>query len=142
MIVKTLSDILGSAAHIKGDAFESRRLLLAKDRLGYSLHDTICKQGTTQHLEYKNHIEANYCIEGEGEVENVATGEVHPLAPGTLYVLDRHDRHIIRATKSDLRFICIFTPALSGQETHDEDGSYNLLDEGQERVNKDQVKPR
>lgn len=126
MIVKTLADILDTPAHIKGAAFESRRLLLADDGLGYSLHDTICKHGTEQHLEYKNHIEANYCIAGEGEVENVATGEIHPLKPGALYVLDKHDRHIIRATKSDLRFICIFTPALTGQEIHDEDGSYSL----------------
>jgi len=125
MIVKTLAAILDTPAHIKGDAFESRRLLLAADGLGYSFHDTICKRGTEQHLEYKNHIEANYCIEGEGEVENVATGDIHPLAPGTLYVLDRHDRHIIRATKSDLRFICVFTPALTGQEIHDRDGSYS-----------------
>ena len=126
MIVKRLEDILNTKDHVKGDAFESRRILLARDGLGYSFHDTICRQGTEQVLEYKNHIEANYCIAGEGEVENVATGEVHPLSPGTLYLLDKNDRHIIRATKSDLRFICIFTPALSGQEIHDEDGSYSL----------------
>lgn len=126
MIVKTLNDILNTRDHVKGAAFESRRILLARDGLGYSFHDTICKKGSEQVLEYKNHIEANYCIAGEGEVENVATGEVHPLAPGTLYVLDKHDRHIIRATKSDLRFICIFTPALTGHETHDKDGSYTL----------------
>ncbi len=124
MIVKSLADILNTPSHIKGESFESRRLLLAQDKLGYSLHDTVCKQGTEQHLEYKNHIEANYCIEGEGEVENVATGEIHSLSPGTLYVLDKHDRHIIRATKSDLRFLCIFTPALTGLEIHDKDGSY------------------
>lgn len=128
MIVKALTDILNTSAHIKGDSFESRRLLLAQDNLGYSLHDTTCKRGTEQHLEYKNHIEANYCIEGEGEVENVATGEIHLLTPGTLYVLDKNDRHIIRATKSDLRFICIFTPALTGHEKHDADGSYAAPD--------------
>ena len=125
MIVKFLSDVLNTPAHIKGASFESRRLLLAADGLGYSLHDTICKKGTVQHLHYKNHIEANYCIEGEGEVENVTTGEVFPLSPGTVYVLDKHDAHILRATKSDMRLVCIFTPALSGQETHDADGSYN-----------------
>lgn len=124
MIARTLAEILNTEAHIKGEAFDSRRLLLAGDGLGYSLHDTICRHGTEQRLEYKNHIEANYCISGEGEVENVATGEVHPLAPGTLYVLNRHDAHIVRATRSDLRFLCIFTPALTGHETHDKDGSY------------------
>lgn len=124
MIVKTLNVILNTSAHVTGDAFESRRILLEGDGLGYSFHDTVVKKGSTQHLEYKNHIEANYCIEGEGEVEEVATGRIWPLSPGSMYVLDKHDAHIIRATRSDLRFICIFTPALSGAETHDRSGSY------------------
>ncbi len=124
MFVKKLSDTLNTPAHVTGDAFESRRILLAADGLGYSFHDTVVKKGSIQRLEYKNHIEANYCIEGEGEVEEVSTGRVWPLRPGTMYVLDQHDAHIIRATQSDLRFICIFTPALSGEETHDASGSY------------------
>jgi len=123
MFVKTLSDILDTADHARGDAYESRRILLARDGLGYSFHDTIVKAGSTQHLHYKNHIEANYCIEGQGEVENAVTGQVWPLNPGTMYVLDQHDAHIIRA-QTDLRLICVFTPALSGQEKHDADGSY------------------
>lgn len=123
MFVKTLADVLNTDAHVTGDAFESRRVLLAKDGLGYSFHDTLIKAGTTQHLHYKNHIEANYCIEGQGEVECVATGQVWPLSPGSMYVLDQHDAHIVRA-ETDMRLICIFTPALTGQEKHDADGSY------------------
>lgn len=125
MIVKTLEDVLGTEDHATGEAFESRRILLARDGLGYSFHDTLVKAGSTQHLHYKNHVEANYCIEGTGEVENATTGEVWPLRPGVMYVLDQHDPHIIRAT-TDVRFICIFTPALTGQEVHDADGSYGV----------------
>ncbi len=126
MIVKTLAEVLGTKAHIKGEGFESRRLLLAGDGVGYSLHDTVVKQGSEQRLQYKNHIESNYCIEGEGEVEDVASGQVHAIGPGSLYVLDKHDAHIVRATKGDLRFICIFTPALTGHERHDAEGSYSV----------------
>ena len=124
MIVKKLSDIVGTNAHVIGDAFESRRILLAADGVGYSLHDTLVKEGSEQHLQYKNHVESNYCIEGEGTVENETTGEVFPLNPGTIYVLDENEPHVVRATKGDLRLICIFTPALTGHETHDADGSY------------------
>lgn len=124
MIVKYLDDVLGNAAHVKGDGFESRRLLLAADGLGYSLHDTVVEPGSEQVLEYRHHVESNYCIAGSGEVENVATGEVFALRPGALYVLDRHERHVIRAGEEGLRFVCIFTPALAGDETHDADGSY------------------
>ncbi|WP_323037934.1 ectoine synthase [Pararhodobacter sp.] len=123
MIVKRLDQIIDTPAHVKGDAFESRRLLLASDGLGYSLHDTLCLAGTEQRLHYKNHIETNYVIAGQGTVEDVATGRVHALAPGSVYVLDQHDAHILRA-QTDMRILCIFTPALTGQETHDKDGSY------------------
>ena len=124
MIYRTLADVIDTAAHMKGEGIESRRILLAPDGLGYSFHDTLVVQGAELHLHYKNHIETNYCIAGEGEVEDVETGQVHALFPGAIYVLDKHDRHIVRATKSDLRFVCIFTPALTGHESHDKDGSY------------------
>ena len=123
MIVRTLASILDTRAHVKGDAFESRRILLAADGLGYSLHDTICKAGTEQLLQYKNHVETNYVIEGQGAVTNVATGQTWPLGPGTVYVLDNHEAHLLRAD-TDLRIICVFTPALTGQEKHDASGSY------------------
>lgn len=123
MIVRTLESVLNTAAHVKGDAFESRRILLAADGLGYSLHDTICTAGSEQRLEYKNHVETNYVIEGQGSVEAIATGEVFPLGPGTVYVLDQHEAHLLRAV-TDMRIICVFTPALTGQERHDATGSY------------------
>ena len=117
------TNILNTAAHVKGEAFESRRILLAADGLGYSLHDTICKEGSEQLLHYKNHVETNYVIEGHGAVTNVANGQEYPLGPGTVYVLDRHEPHLLRAD-TDLRIICVFTPALAGQEKHDASGSY------------------
>ena len=123
MIVRTLASILGTSAHVTGESFESRRILLAADGLGYSLHDTLCKAGSEQLLEYKNHVETNYVIEGQGEVVNVATGDSWPLGPGTVYVLDHHEAHLLRA-QTDLRIICVFTPALTGQEKHDASGSY------------------
>ena len=124
MIVKHLKDILGTKAHATGEGWESRRILLAADGLGYSLHDTLVSEGATLELEYKNHIETNYCIEGEGEVEEVSTGRVWPLAAGSVYVLNAHERHVLRALKGDLRLVCVFTPALTGEEVHDESGSY------------------
>ncbi|MFY9319760.1 ectoine synthase [Lentibacter algarum] len=124
MIVKHLKDILGTKAHATGEGWESRRILLAADGLGYSLHDTLVREGAELELEYKNHVETNYCIAGEGEVEEVSTGRVWPLAAGSVYVLNAHQRHILRALKGDLRLVCVFTPALTGEEVHDESGSY------------------
>jgi L-ectoine synthase len=124
MIVRTLDEILGGARDVHGDTWRSRRLLTKADAMGFSLHDTVVSEGSEQELEYKHHLEANYCISGEGEVVDMATGKSHPIRPGTLYALDKNDRHILRATKGDLRLICVFYPALIGTEVHQPDGSY------------------
>ena len=58
---------------------------------------------------------------------DLATGVVHRLAPGSMYALDRHDRHRLDSITA-MRIVCVFTPALVGGETHDADGSYPLLD--------------
>lgn len=128
MIVRTLSEVVNTWRHASGEGWESRRIVLADDAMGYSMHDTLVKEGAELHLEYKHHLEANYCIEGMGEVENVGTGERYPIQPGTMYALDNHDKHILRALKGDLRLICAFSPALSGRETHDADGSYEVVE--------------
>ncbi len=44
----------------------SRRFLLEADGMGYTVTDTIVDKGTKSRLEYKNHLEACYCIEGSG----------------------------------------------------------------------------
>ena len=73
-------------------------------------------------IKYKNHLEACYCLEGEGSVENLETGELYALRPGVLYALDKHERHRLKITKR-MRAICVFNPSLIGDEIHDSDGS-------------------
>ena len=75
---------------------------------------------------YKNHVEAVYCIEGQGELEDLVSGRKHQLSPGTLYVLNGHERHVVRP-KTDVRMVCVFNPPVTGRETHDEEGAYPLI---------------
>ncbi len=98
-------------------------MLLASDGMGFSFHETIIHEGTETLIWYKNHLEAVYCIEGEGQIETTDDGNVFKITPGTMYALDRNDRHLLRASKS-MRLICVFNPALTGREIHDEEGSY------------------
>ena len=123
MIVRSLNDIIDSPRDVRGEYFASRRFLLAEDGVGFTLTETSVVAGSEQVLWYKHHVEANYVIEGQGEVENLASGEVFGLAPGTIYVLDQHERHRLRAFTA-MRLVCVFTPALTGRESHDADGSY------------------
>ncbi len=46
MIIKRLDDILDTDRHVTGDGWESRRLVLADEGLGYSLHDTVVEEGS------------------------------------------------------------------------------------------------
>ena len=116
MIIRKLDEIVGSDRDIFWGNGQSRRFLLERDGMGYSLTDTVINAGSESLLEYKNHMEACYCIEGEGEVEDMQ-GNVHPIKVGTMYALDKNDKHYLRA-KTTMRLVCVFTPPLSGKESH------------------------
>jgi L-ectoine synthase len=100
--------------------------VLAGDRVGFSLPETVLKAGSVNDFWYANHIEAVLCVEGEGELTDKETGEVHLVRPGTVYVLDGHERHQLRPT-TDIRAVCVFNPPVTGQEVHDEHGVYPLI---------------
>jgi L-ectoine synthase len=117
MIVRSLSDVAGTERDVTGAGWRSRRLLLRDDGMGFSLHDTVVEAGAELHMEYRNHLEGCYLIEGEAEIEDLATGERHRMGPGTVYALDQHDRHVLRVL-SDLRLVCVFNPPLAGTERH------------------------
>jgi L-ectoine synthase len=126
VIVRTLADVEGTDRDVAAPTWRSRRLLLAGDGQAFSLHDTIIDAGTETTMWYRNHVEAVYCIEGKGMLDDLDSGQTYLLEPGTVYVLDGHERHRVSAI-SDLRMVCVFSPPCSGRETHDEDGSYPLL---------------
>ncbi len=125
MIVKHLNDVLNTKDDVDTETWNSRRLLLKKDGMGFSMNDTLIKAGTETLIWYQNHVEAVYCIEGEGEIEAIG-GETYPIRPGVLYALNGNEKHYLRA-KSQLRMICVFNPPLTGREVHDEKGTYPLL---------------
>ncbi|WP_424831510.1 ectoine synthase [Ruegeria sp.] len=124
MIVKALKDIIDTKRDVAGPGWNSRRLLLASDGMGFSLTDTIIKKGAELELEYTHHLEACYCIKGRGQIRAFEDETWYSLEPFTLYALDQHDRHLVRSTEADLRLVCVFNPPLSGREVHREDGSY------------------
>lgn len=123
MIVRTLDELTGTDRAVEAPTFVSRRLLLARDRMGFSLHDTVLYAGSETKIWYKHHLEAVYCIEGEGEIELLPDGPTYPVSPGTMYALDQHDQHLLRA-RTQLRMVCVFNPALTGKEVHDDEGTY------------------
>ena len=127
MIVRNISDIEGTEDDIVTDTWRSKRIILKKDGMGYSVHETTIFAGTETHIWYQNHLESVFCIQGEGEVETIPDGKIYPIKPGVLYALNKHDNHFLRA-KTELKMICVFNPPLTGREVHDETGVYPLID--------------
>jgi L-ectoine synthase len=128
MIIRSLDEVLGTDRDVAGDGWRSRRLMLRRDGLGFSLHDTTVAAGADMELQYRHHLEACYCLEGEADLTDLANGDVHAIGPGVVYALDQHDRHRLQVRR-DLRLVCVFNPALTGGETHDATGSFPPLDD-------------
>ena len=123
MIVKTTDEIRGTKGEVKTESWSSYRLLHREDGMGVTLTDAILEPGLDQTWWYKNHLEAVYCLEGQGTLENLANGKIYVIKPGTLYALDKHDRHRLKV-ETRMRVICTFVPPLLGGERHDANGSY------------------
>ena len=126
MKIVDLNEIINSERDISGPGWNSRRLLLAKDNMGFSMHDTIIPAGAKMLLHYKNHLEAVYCVQGNGSIEDLTSGETHKISDGILYALDKNDKHILRGGSEDMRLVCVFNPPITGNEVHDKDGSYEI----------------
>ncbi|MCW9014534.1 MAG: ectoine synthase [Gammaproteobacteria bacterium] len=130
MIVRTLQDAEKTARRIVSPDgnWESTRLLLKDDNMGFSFHVTTIYEGADFQMHYQNHLESVYCISGEGEVETLKDGEKYPIKAGTIYILDKHDKHVLRAFK-EMKMACVFNPPLNGKEVHNSAGAYELVAE-------------
>jgi L-ectoine synthase len=118
MYVRSLNALQGSERDVDWGNGKSYRLLIENDGMGFTVCHTVVRAGTQSLLHYRRHLEACYCIAGEGEVEDMA-GNVHPVRPGDIYVLDKHDRHYLRGGKDqDLVLVSVFNPPLKGTEKH------------------------
>lgn len=129
MIVNNIADIAGTEREVGTKDWTSKRILLKKDGMGFSMHDTTIRAGAELEMHYKNHLEAVYCIEGEGTLINLDdNSSTYLIAPGILYALNNNDKHILKA-KSQMRMVCVFNPPLTGQETHDASGAYPIVED-------------
>jgi L-ectoine synthase len=129
MIVRDLAEANTTRRRVVSKGWESTRLLLKDDAMGFSFHITTIYAGAELPMHYQNHLESVYCVSGEGSIENRETGERHTIRPGVMYALDKNDRHILRAT-SEMKMACVFNPPLNGREVHDDTGAYPLEAEG------------
>jgi L-ectoine synthase len=127
MFVRNLSDVAKTENFVDWGNGTSHRLLTEKDNMGFTVCHTVVKSGSESRLQYKNHLEACYCIGGKGEVVDIKKGVTFKINVGDIYVLNDHDDHYLRASyDQDLILVSVFNPPLKGTESHNlngEDGS-------------------
>ena len=123
MIVRELEETRASSRNVVSKGWESARLLLKQDGMGFSFHITTIKTGARLPMHYRHHLEAVYCISGEDSLHDLATGEIYPVREGVLYALNKHDAHVLSAN-TEMTMACVFNPPLTGAEVHDEAGAY------------------
>tara|TARA_R100001377_G_scaffold54833_2_gene32409 strand:+ start:120 stop:506 length:387 start_codon:yes stop_codon:yes gene_type:complete len=128
MIVRTLQDCENSERRVRSETWQSVRMLLANDKMGFSFHITTIYAGTETPMHYQQHLESVYCISGKGRLVNRDDGKEFEIVPGTLYILDKHDRHTLFA-EQELSLACVFNPPITGNEVHNSEGSYPLISE-------------
>lgn len=128
MIIRNIKNIIGSDREVyaQDGQWISRRMLLKSDSMGFSLHETIIKAGTKTHIHYKHHLEAVYCVGGNGKIEDLKTMKTYDIYDGIMYALNLNDNHNLYGGTEDMRLICVFNPPIVGDENHDENGVYQL----------------
>lgn len=126
MKIVRLDDLKGTEREVQSPAgWTSFRFLLKSDGMGFSMHETVFPAGLEVQMWYKYHLEAVYCYQGTGVITDLETNQQHEIEPGTLYALDKHDRHILKA-HTELKLVCVFNPPVTGRELHDKEGAYTL----------------
>ena len=130
MIVRDFDDLTKNEPHrvVSAEKWTSVRMLLAEDNMNFSFHITFLEAGSEHTFHYKNHFESVYCMKGTGSITDLATGKTYPIKPGTMYALNEHDKHTLRADE-ELVMACCFNPPVTGKEVHREDGSYAAPEE-------------
>jgi L-ectoine synthase len=133
VIVRSVNEIDGTERDIQTPNWRSKRIILAREKVGFSVHETTLYADTVNDFWYANHVEAVFVVEGEGELTDKETGETYQLRPGSLYLLNGHEHHQVRP-RTQMRTVCVFNPPVTGQEVHDENGVYPLIVEDDEPV--------
>lgn len=118
-LMKNLSDVIDSDRNVFFERGYSRRFLAAPDGFNISVHNTLCHANNSTRLHYQHNVEAVYWIKGQGEYALQTGAQKHEFNTekhhGTLILLES-DAHVVKIGPTDSISICLFFPALKGNE--------------------------
>ena len=125
MFIRNLQQARQTERCIDTEKWESVRLILEADGMGFSFHVTTIRPSFVNRMWYQNHLEAVFCLSGRGKLTETDSGVEHTIEPGVIYALDKNDQHELIAYET-LTLVCVFNPPLRGKEVHNEAGAYTL----------------
>jgi L-ectoine synthase len=127
MKILNLEQLRKTNRNVKFNAGNSIRFLLESDGMGFSFHQTEMPKSKEPYVwHYKNHLECCYCIQGFAIITDLTNGTSHEIRVGDMYVLDAHQKHSFLPLE-DTILISVFNPPVTGNEVHQEDGSYSII---------------
>jgi len=117
LLMKSLSEVVGSDRNVPFEGGYSRRFLAAPDGYNISFHNTLAHASFNARLHYPHNMEANYFIKGQGEYvwKNGQQQFDFEKHHGTMLLVE-HDAHEVKIGGSDSIAICLFSPPLKGTE--------------------------
>ncbi|MAA98302.1 MAG: hypothetical protein CMN87_12795 [Stappia sp.] len=119
-LVRRVADTLGTPRDVFWGNGQSRRLLVKSDGFGFALCQTLGNQDTDSPLQYRNHFESCYYVQGSGKY--VWESGSHPIdtngAGATAFIMNRNDAHRMVVDDPSI-CISVFSPAIEGHESHD-----------------------
>lgn len=115
MIVIDAMQTHGSEREVKRDDLSSMLLLLKADGLGFTVTRTMIHPAKDfEPFHDKDHVQAYYCIRGNGTVKD-SRGNEHKIKPGFFFAAEKAEKHWIKA-KDTLVLLCTISPAIAANE--------------------------
>ncbi len=81
MIVRDFNKLKDTDRSVSDAQWNSVRMLLADDGMGFSFHITTLQAGSEHQFHYKHHFESVFCMQGKGSITDLGTGETHEITP-------------------------------------------------------------
>lgn len=93
--------------HVRNETYETYRFLLASDDAEVTLTDIVLAPDIEAVYGYEQYIEIAYCIEGNAELTDLSTGQVHSITSGTFMGCSTRRAVSFSSKPTDAANLCI-----------------------------------
>ena len=125
-LVQKQEHLAGSDRDVDWQHGRSRRHLLASDGFNLTLTSTLCFPNFVSPMTYRNNYEMALYLRGDvtytwnnGENSHQFKQESCEEGAGCVFLMNNNDAHEVHTRDMECECLCVFSPPLTGTETHD-----------------------